>query len=331
MFITVHHDKYKDQIVAWERVDGKRIYRVFDPRYFFYVPDKFGDYEAITGEKLKKVVFKDKSSYDEACIAYPQKFESDLSPLEKLMMEVYQGQPAPTLVIGFVDIEVDYHPDVGFPRPANPYAPINALTLYRSDIQTYFTLLVPPKGWVGPLPEEMIANNYFICKDERELMQMFFDLLEDVDVISGWNSDFFDIPYMAKRAELLYGQAGLKKFAFEHGPTPYWGEQERFKGAKEKEMVLNIGSRVHLDYMRIFKKFNLEGRQSFSLAAIADDELHIPKLHYQGTLYELYNGLFRPNLDALLPEEEWDDLYRAMVDRELIRVELEKRGMKIPE
>ena len=323
MFITVHHDKYKDQIVAWERVDGKRIYRVFDPRYFFYVPDKFGDYEAITGEKLKKLVFKDKSSYDEACMAYPQKFESDLSPLEKLMMEVYCGQPAPQLVLGFVDIEVDYNPDVGFPRPANPYAPINALTLYRSDIQTYFTLLVPPKGWVGPLPEEMIANNFFICKNERELMEMFFDLLEDVDVISGWNSDFFDIPYMAKRAELLYGQAGLKKFAFERGPTPYWGEQERFKGAKEKEMVLNIGSRVHLDYMRIFKKFNLEGRQSFSLAAIADDELHIPKLHYQGSLYELYNGLFRPNLDALLPEEEWDDLYRAMVDREMLYKEIE--------
>ena len=355
-FIASYHDKYKDRIVVWEKKDGKRVVRDYDPPYYFYVPDKLGDYTAITNEKLKKVVFRDKTSYDEACRSHPMKFESDLNPLEKLMMELYLSQPAPVMTIGLVDIEVDYDPKIGFPRPAHPYAPVNALTLYRSDIDTYFTFLLAPPGWKGPLPDEMVAANFFICQDERELFNMFFDLLEDVDVISGWNSEFFDIPYLGKRAELLFGQYGLKKFAFERGPVPYWGEHERFKGAKEKEIVLNLGSRVHLDYLRIFRKFNLEGRQSFSLAAIANDELDIPKLHYEGTLYELYRGSFRPDLKKLLPEQgapavpakplevvdqgdgkvsitfpqearaaipPWDDLYRAQVEREILYQEID--------
>src|ERR1035437_4624345 len=187
-------------------------------------------------------------------------------------------------------------------------------------------ILSSSEGWTGPLPDEMIAANYFICKNEREIFQMFFDMLDDVDLISGWNSEFYDIPYMGKRAELLYGQSGLKKFAFERGPTPYWGEHERFKGAKEKEIILILGSRVHLDYLRIFRKFNLEGRQAFSLGAIADDELDIPKMHYEGTLYELYRGSYRPKVESCLPEEEMDDLYHAQVERELIYQEIQNTG-----
>lgn len=356
-FISSYHDKYKDRVVVWEKKDGKRVVRDYEPPRYFYVPDKLGDYEAITGEKLRKLIFKDKTEYDQACMTYPQKFESDLSPLDKLMMDMYCGKPPPRLTIGFIDIEVDYDPKLGWPRPSNPYAPVNALTIYLSDVETYFTLLVPPEGWEGPLPDDMIAANYYICKNEREIFDMFFDLMEDADLLSGWNSEFFDIPYMAKRAEILYGAAGLKKFAFERGPNPYWGEHERFKGAKEKEIILNIGSRVHLDYLRLFRKFNLEGRQSFSLGAIADDELDIPKLHYEGTLYELYRGSYRPKLDALIPEfgspaipyraaydeEEdangvcvhvptqhavpavhgWDELYRTQVDREFLYREME--------
>lgn len=330
-FIASHHDKYKDRITVWEKKDGKRIVKDYNCPRYFYIPDKLGDYEAITGEKLKKVNFKDKTEYDQACQTYPQKFESDLSPLEKLMMDSYSGKPAPGLTIGFIDIEVDYDPNLGWPRPTNPYAPINALTLYLSDVQTYFTFLVPPEGWVGPLPDDMISDNYFICKDERELFEMFFDVVEDADVISGWNSEFFDVPYMGKRAEMLYGASGLKKFAFERGPAPYWGEHERFKGAKEKDIVLNLGSRVHLDYLRLFRKFNLEGRQSHSLAAIADDELDIPKLHYEGTLYELYRGSYRPKLDNLLPEFGTPEVPAVPDKKEIIPSEIDEETGKLIE
>ena len=294
MFIASYADRYNDKIIVWEKNEsGKRIYKTVQAPYNFYVPDKNGTYEALTGEKLKFLEFNSKNEFNTACMSYSTKFESDLHPQEKVMMS-YFGKKLPVLNVGFLDIEVDYDPAVGFPRPSNPYAPINALTLYRSDIQTFFTLALAPKTWVAPmqLPEEMQEDNYFLFRSERELLEQFLELQDDCDVLSGWNSDFFDIPYIGKRIELLFGQQALRRLAFEGGPTPRWGEKDRFKGSKEKEIVLDLQSRVHLDYMALFKKFTLGGRQSFSLGAITAEELDVPKMEYEGTLYDLYRNDF---------------------------------------
>lgn len=294
MFISSYHERGRDRVLVWERTEsGKRVKREYDSPYFFYVPDKTGAFSAITGETLRKVEFNSKRDFDEACLSYPKRFESDLHPQEKVMM-TYFGKPLPKLVVGFLDIEADYDPAIGFPRPNNPYAPINALTLYRSDLQAHFTLALPPKTWVAgqKLPDDMENDNYFLFRSERELLEQFLMLIEDVDVLSGWNSEFFDLPYIGKRIELLFGQQALRRLAFDGGPTPRWGEKDRFKGSKEKEIVLDLQSRVHLDYMALFKKFTLGGRQSFSLAAITEEELDVPKLHYEGTLYDLYRNDF---------------------------------------
>jgi DNA polymerase elongation subunit (family B) len=267
-------------------------------KYYFYTPNVDGTFEAISGEKLEKVSFDTKQEFENALSSYPRRFESDLNPLERIMMDCYAGKQAPKLIIGFVDIETDYDPKIGYSTIKNPYAPINAITLYRSDLECYFTLAIPPAEGVT-LPQEMLDDNYFICRTERELLEQFFSLVEDTDILSGWNSEFFDIPYIGKRIELLFGPQALKKLGFELGPTPRWTETERFKGAKEKDISLDLMSRVHLDYMRLFKKFNLGGRQSFSLEAISNSELidssgnaMFPKLAYTGTLADLYKNDF---------------------------------------
>jgi DNA polymerase elongation subunit (family B) len=320
MFISSFHDRYKDKITVWERhPSGKRITKEYSPDYYFYVPDKLGDFTAVTGETLKKLTFKNKAEFDQGVLAHQKRFESDLNPLEKCMMDNYAGLKAPTLVYGFVDIEVDYDPTIGWSSPSNPYAPINAVTLYRSDLKKYVTYGVPPPGWskLGlTLPDIMINEDYIICGDELELLTRFLDDIEVIDILSGWNSEFFDLPYIGKRIEMLLGNLGMRKLGFDRAPPPRWGEAERFKGGN-KELVLDLMSRVHLDYMRVFKKFNLEGRQSHALAAIADDELDIPKLHYEGSLYELYRGLWRPNLNTLRPDDQWTDLYTAQVQATL--------------
>lgn len=294
MFISSYHDRRRDVIQVWERNEnGKRVLKNYKAPYYFYVPNKDGPYEAITGHKLEKVEFSSKREWENELSTHYNdvlKFESDVSPLEKVMMDNYQGKPAPALVVGFLDIEVDYDPKLNWPRPDNPYAPISAITLYRSDLAQYITLAVPPRGMT--ITPDMNDDTYIMFQQERELLEFFFTLIEDVDILSGWNSEFFDMPYIGKRIELLFGQNSLKVLAFPDGPLPYWGELDRFKNSKEKEIILNLGSRIHLDYLRLFKKFNLDGRQSFSLASIADDELSIPKLSFNKTLYQLYREDF---------------------------------------
>lgn len=293
-FISSYYDRFKDRVVVWEREgNGRRIRREIDSPYNLYVPDPNGKFEAITGEKLKFIECSSKKEFDERCAAHPIRFESDIHPQDKVMM-TYFGKPLPVLNVGFIDIEVDYDPAVGYSRPSNPYAPINALSLYRSDLGTMFTLLLPPPTWAHgmQLPIEMQEDNYFMFHSERELLEFFLTLIEDCDVLTGWNSDFFDMPYIAKRIELLFGQHALKKLGFDLGPMPRWGEKERFKGSTEKEIVIDLQSRVHLDYMALFKKFTLGGRQSYSLGAITAEELDVPKMEYDGTLYELYRNDF---------------------------------------
>lgn len=221
------------------------------------------------------------------------RYESDISPQEKVLMDNYAGKPAPNVVFGLLDIEVDYDPIIGFSSPMNPYAPINAVTIYRSDKEQYFTLAVPPRSWnwdTDVLPDDI--SDMMLFRTERELLLKLLDLIEECDILSGWNSEFFDLPYIGKRVEKVLGATAFARLGFEEAPKPYWSEVERFKGAKTKDLVLELGSRVHMDYMRLFKKFNLGGRPSFALAAIAADELDIPKLHYEGTLADLYNNDF---------------------------------------
>jgi DNA polymerase elongation subunit (family B) len=231
-------------------------------------------------------------------MAHQVKFESDIEPLERVLMDNYSLKKAPKLKVGFIDIEVDYSSKIGFSSPKNPYAPINAVTICYQATGTYKTFAVPPKSWVEngikmtKLPNKPALAHVELCVSESELLRKFLDAIHDLDVLSGWNSEFFDLPYIGKRLELVFGESALTRLGFEDGPKPRWGERDRFKGAREKDLVLNIQSRVHLDYMRLYKKFNIVSKPSYKLDAIGFDEVKIQKLHYNGTLEELYNNEF---------------------------------------
>jgi DNA polymerase elongation subunit (family B) len=293
LYIAAHNDKFRDRTIVWERTPEGRRVKAYKNPYYFYVPSKTGDFLSLKDEPLKRMDFDSKAEFEDACRRINVRFESDISPMEKVLMDEYSGKPAPNIVYGLLDIEVDYDPTIGFSNPANPYAPINAVTIYRSDLGKFLTYAVPPKSWnwdTDTLPDDI--SDMILFHTERELLLKMLGDIEMCDVLSGWNSEFFDLPYIGKRIEKVLGPSAFARLAFEEAQKPYWSEVERFKGAKTKELCLELGSRVHMDYMRLFKKFNLAGRPSFALAAIAADELDIPKLSYEGTLADLYNNDF---------------------------------------
>jgi DNA polymerase elongation subunit (family B) len=277
------------KIIVWEKSKlGNRIMKTYDPVYYFYVPDPNGKYTGIDGTKLKKLTFKRKDEFEMGLRTEKIRYESDFSVMERILMDNYRGVEPPILNTGFIDIEVDVNPEIGFAKVTNAYAPINALTIYKSLSKEYTTLVIPPPNWDGTWTEEL--QNVLVCENEAELLTAFLELIEDVDILSGWNSEFFDIPYIAKRIERVLGPSAVKKLNFKGSKNePRWKEVERF-GVKES--IVELEGRVHLDYLKLFRKFNLEGRPSYALASIADDELDIPKLKYEGNLYSLYRNDF---------------------------------------
>lgn len=292
-YISASKSWESDSVVVWERQDGIRNTILFDSPYYFYVKDPDGEFTSMYGDKLTKLSFKNQEEFDDNCLKFKIKFESDISLVDKVLMDNYYDVPPPNLNVAFLDIESDTLVDLGWSSVENPYAPVNAITIFKKWLNSYFTLVIPPKKWSGDHNELILKfkdkTNLTICTDETELLTKLLSLIEDVDILSGWNSDFYDLPYLVKRTEMTLGAESMKLWCFQGAPKPRWGEVARFG---MKQQTVKIYGRVHLDYLQLFKKFTFEGRSSFALGAIAEEELDIPKLDFDGSFEEFYNNNF---------------------------------------
>ena len=288
----------QNDVYVWERVDGKRELKTIPGIFEFYAPTKTGTYTSIFGEKLEKFEFANWFRFNEAKQQFKsrgvQLYESDIGPELKVLAEQYHDVKAPDLHYTLWDIEVDYDPKRGFSSVEDPYAPINAIALYHDWSKERVVLAVPPKGWD---PEDKLENlaketgaNIIICQDERELLLHFLAEIEDSDVISGWNSDWFDTPYVAARLQQVLGEKYFSKLSFPTADKPKWREVEMFGQVRR---TVDLGGRISWDYMELFKKLEMSERPSYSLEAISNELLpDLPKLSYDGTLAELYNNDF---------------------------------------
>ena len=335
-YISAEFDFDNDRILVWERPceGGARALKIKKPPRYFYVPDQDGAYISITGVKLKKLQFETAKEFKSAERTEPVKFESDVSVTNRTLMDDYYGAQTPVIHYAFYDIETDYRGTLGFSSPENPYARINAITIYQAWLKKYITCVVPPENFdldvklfkqkVQEIAKEKNINfvpEIIICKSEKELLLQFLTVIEDADIISGWNSDFFDNPYIIKRIRHVLGEKSVQRMCFPGTKKPTEKMVNRF-GSPALTYVLH--GRTHLDYLDIFKKFTYGSRVSYSLANIAAEELDIPKLTYNGTLEELYKGAYRPT--KMVHDDRMDQLNST---RELIRQEIEKRGLTI--
>jgi DNA polymerase elongation subunit (family B) len=314
VYIDCQYDKWDNEVKVWERTPtGRRLKRYPAPLYF-YVPNEAGKYKSMYGDILERLDFETHEEFKAERDMFKsrgiQLFESDISPDIKVLMNEYWGKPSSDLHYTLFDIEVDVSDEGGFASvagPAGPYAPINAITLWHSWTKKYQVYAVPPKNWKGSinLKEGLWARDdvtLMLCKNEKHLLELTLRHIEDTDLLSGWNSDFFDIPYLLKRTELVLGEAYVKHWTFDKAKEPQWSEKEKFG---VKEMVVKMTGRQHLDYMRVFEKYNIEGRPSYSLDAIASDELdNFTKLEFDGSFEEFYNSDFEIFLEYNLRDVE---------------------------
>ena len=309
-YVGAVYDWDTDKVLVWERTGAQtRQLRTWPAEHYFFRPEEGGPFVGLNGEALVREDFDSKREFDDARRRYPSShlFESDVPPEFKILMNHYVDVPTPVVNFAFVDIEVDYRSKIGFAGPKNPYGIINAVTIYQSWARAYKQYVVPPivKGvrWAGTVEdiraeftrlmeeknlEAGIYPEIVICRNEAELLQHFVDDIQDADIISGWNSEYFDLPYIMKRLELVLPKLAAK-MCFTGCRKPKWSERDHFGSP---EPVVAIYGRTHLDYKDLFEKFTFEGRESYALGNILAEECDMGKLHYEGTLEELYHNDF---------------------------------------
>jgi DNA polymerase elongation subunit (family B) len=238
-------------------------------------------------------------------------WESDINPVFRCLEDNYLGKDSPKLQTAFFDIEVDFDPVRGFSKPDDPFNPITAVSVYLDWLDKMVTMVVPPKSMSWETAEEICAkfDNCFLFEREEDLLKTFLDLIDDADILSGWNSEGFDIPYMVMRTNRVLSKDDTRRFCL-WGQYPKARDFERF-GATN--LTFDLIGRVHLDYMQLYRKYTYEERHSYSLDAIGEYELEERKVQYEGTLDQLYNKDFQKFIDY----NRQDTMIVAKLDKKL--------------
>jgi len=218
-------------------------------------------------------------------------YEADINPIFRCLEENYKGQDAPRLHTAFFDIEVDFDPERGFSRPEDPFNAITAISVYLDWLDQLVTLVRPPRHMSKETAAEIAAEfpNTFVFWEESDLLDTFLNLIQDADVLSGWNSEGYDIPYTIQRTTRVLSKDDTRRFCL-------WDQmpkQRTFERFGAENITFDLIGRVHLDYMQLYRKYTYEERHSYSLDAILEYEDLGGKTKFEGTLDQLYNQNWR--------------------------------------
>lgn len=189
--------------------------------------------------------------------------------------------------IRVLNIDLECKSDDGFPDISEANKEITAITIQFKD--EYFAFGC---GKYTPANDKIF---YFKCSDEIELLHKFIDMWckLDPDVITGWNIEFFDIPYLVNRIRVVLGDYYARKLS----PWEILDEKEVFTMGKNQKTYMPVGVSI-LDYMHLYKNFTYSQQESYSLNNIAMVELGEKKIDYSE--YEDLNKLYIENFQKFM-------------------------------
>lgn len=209
--------------------------------------------------------------------------------------------------ISVVTIDIEVSAEGGFPNIATADRQITAITLRKNSQSVVF-------GYYDYTPESEKVT-YIKCKDENELLNMFLKVWRSgqfiPDVITGWNVEQFDIPYIINRIRRILGEESVKRL------SPWGIIQEREIEINGRNVVIpTIVGITILDYLPLHKKFSFTTHESYKLDYIASVELGEKKLDYGELGYEnlddFYKGDFKNYINYNIRDV---DLVHRMEDK----------------
>lgn len=292
-YVDALFDRDSDIIRTVERKDGKRHFHEYQAKYTFYYKDPRGKYKSVYGDPLIRVVCKNTKDFRKEVAINKGKelFESDINPIFQCLSENYLNQDAPKLNIAFFDIETDFDPERGFADPSDPFMPITSISVYLQWMETMVCLAVPPKTLTIDQAKAELEGieNVMLFEKEGDMIDTFLTLIEDADVLSGWNSEGYDIPYTVNRTSRVLSKDDTRRFCL-WGQLPKKREYEKYG---KSAVTFDLIGRVHLDSLELYRKYTYEERHTYRLDAIGEIEVGENKVPYEGTLDALYNNDFR--------------------------------------
>jgi DNA polymerase elongation subunit (family B) len=293
MYVDAFLEREKNQILVVERdKKGSRQYMAFPTKYVVYWPSQRGKMPNIHGQLCDKFQTTKLKEFQKEVGLLPKAslHESDINPIFRCLYDNYKGTPSPNLHVAFFDIEVDFDPKRGFSSPDDAFSPITAISVYLNWLDRNFTMVIKPKGMTSEDAQEVVDRfeDTILCATEKELLEIFLGLIDDADILSGWNSEGFDIPYIHNRIVQVLGKEETRKLCL-------WGKypkKREYESYGRETITYDLVGRIHMDYLQLYRKNTYHEMHSYRLDFVGEYEVGEKKIHYEGSLDKLYNEDF---------------------------------------
>jgi DNA polymerase elongation subunit (family B) len=329
MYGSVYYNK-KASKIHWSEYNDAGERHQYTKKWvpsFYYRANSGQDYEytSIEGMPLVQIRSKSWTERKDAIADYKENgdriFGSDLPAEDLFILETWPQTltKVPDIHFAFVDIETEV--EDGFPNPHIAKERINLITVYSNKKKKFMVF-----GLKHSFKNERTDVKYIQCDTEEVLLKLFVKYLESlqIDIISGWNSTGFDIPFIFNRILRVLDKVDLELYdkylnfndlknaspeekdiwKEEHAKlnwikrlSPYKQvEKKRIKTKDRftKELKDSMGYIIHgltdYDYLELYKQFQTGQKDSYKLDNIGQIELGESKLHHEGTFKDFYTN-----------------------------------------
>ena len=277
MYQAVYFDK--DERQYYLRDDRWEGFKSFKHWPTLYEADPDGEFETLEGTKVS--IVKRVDNYKD-----PKYYEKDVDNDTRLLVDsYYESDETPSYHnLVYLDIECEI---AGALTPENikdPKGKITSIALYDNNSKKYYCLVLDEKQLMSEVKSE--NKEVIPYKTEAELLNGFLDIWIKLDptIISGWNSEFFDIPYLYYRICKILSKDVADYMSPIQKTTP-----EKTKSMNgDYDTTIILGGINHLDYMKLFKKYIMKQEPSYRLGEIGKKYANLEKIEYQGSLDKLF-------------------------------------------
>ena len=257
--------------------DGQRIQRKFKFSPTLYVvSNQITEYKTLDGRYAKPILFDTVGQARDFKDKYKDVENFEVHGYDRFLYQYISEEfsnevdyDIKTLKITSLDIEVAC--ENGFPNVRECAEQLLAITV--QDYQTRKFKVFATRDYHNTRKDV----DFIYCDDEKHLLQCFLAYWQTdfPDVLTGWNVELYDVPYICGRLERLFGEKELKMM------SP-WGmvksEEIEIKG--RTNILYNLMGINVLDYMDLYKKFTYTNQESYRLDHIAFVELGQKKLDH---------------------------------------------------
>lgn len=260
-----------------------------------FIEGRRKDAKGLRGESLSRIEFTNIADAQEFIREY-----ENISPIHGQTSLIHQflAQRYPDeiefdinrFVIAIIDIETKF--ENGFPSPDCADQEVTAITLKCFNDEKFVI-------WgTKPYKVKNENNEYILCESENDLLVKFVNYWNQLkpDIVTGWNIQGFDIPYLINRITNVLGEKTASRLSPFHPYTNRVFTQINIQGDQKSYRILGINV---FDYIELYKKFSTKKLERYSLDFVSHVELGERKIDYSeyGNLMNLYNTNYELFID----------------------------------